>query len=279
MRLPSLPSRPVKVQQARSTSFLSYTTVTASATPHTKGNYAQLVASTNFDVDFIHLYVSAIALSANDKRALMDIAIGPAGQEVVIIANLNVGWATGYTTTSDTGRQLTLPLKIPSGTRIAARLQSNTASQTAATAIDLFGGNPYSGLSGFTAVDTYGADTANSRGTAISSGNATKGAWVELAASTAKQINALFCMAGLHSGTAVGSRNNIIDIGAGAAGSEVVLIADVPMSYFTTEALSEPARTSMLLGVDLPAGVRLAARAAGSGAAVNIDVAAYGLRR
>lgn len=279
MQAPSLPFLPVKTVNQRSTSSMSYTVVTGSGTIHTKGAYTTIVAATPFDVEYMVLTVGGTQTAATDTRALFDLAIGAAASEVVILSNLNIGFTSVLFTNETPGRQIILPLRIPAGVRIAGRLQGLIASDTVNVNIDLFGGSPFPMLSGFAACDTYGADTANSRGTTVSSGNVTKGAWAELTASTTRQVDGLFLAAGLHSGTVIVGRNNIIDIGAGAGGSEVVIVPDVPFSFGSNESLSSMPRDSMITHLNLPAGTRLAARAAGSAAAVNIDVIAYGLRR
>jgi hypothetical protein len=98
------------------------TAVTAGAAA-TKGSYAQLTASTPRDYDAIALVVTDITSAgmAGD-RWLIDLAIGGAGSEVIILPD----WFISTTTSDDPRGQLgcVLPISIPAGTRVAARVAS-----------------------------------------------------------------------------------------------------------------------------------------------------------
>lgn len=99
------------------------TSIDPGASTHTKGSYVQLTGSTNRP----HKYIAiAVGNQANSTRSsfvwLLDIAIGGAGSEQVIIPNL----ALNCSSTSDIILPQCfnmLPVNIPRGSRIAARAQ------------------------------------------------------------------------------------------------------------------------------------------------------------
>jgi hypothetical protein len=97
------------------------TIVTASGTINTKGAWAELIAASARDTrHLILLFQSAAA-----HRFLIDLGIGAAASEQVLIPNL---FHRGSSSTAAT-TIVPVSCSIPAGTRVAARCQSNTASQ------------------------------------------------------------------------------------------------------------------------------------------------------
>jgi hypothetical protein len=106
------------------------TTITCGAA-NTKGSYAQLTASTSRDYMGFIISIDGLnaGLAQTGSDILVDLAIGAGGSEVNIVPNFTVpiaGTASGMQgiVPSDI-----FPINIPSGTRIAARAQSATASR------------------------------------------------------------------------------------------------------------------------------------------------------
>ncbi len=96
------------------------TTITASGTANTKGSWTQLIASTS---------KRAVAITVSlawgmGVDMLVDVGTGAAGSEVVLLPNL-LHPAAGPRLT-----HFVFMIQIPSGTRVAARCQSPTASAT-----------------------------------------------------------------------------------------------------------------------------------------------------
>lgn len=144
------------------------TLVTASGTIHTKGAYAQLIASTTYDWHGFWLITGGVAIAASATDMLLDIAIGAAASEQVILPDLLVG----YTAATSVGpRQWFIPIFIPRGSRIAARIQALIASDTTQVTVHGVSGN--SGLPSplFRGADAYGIVSATSRGTSHTPGN------------------------------------------------------------------------------------------------------------
>lgn len=144
------------------------TTVTASGTIHTKGNYSELIASTTYDWYGFWMYTINTAVSGSATDLLLDIAIGAASSEQVIFPNWMAGWGP---TIQAGARGVFVPIFIPRGTRIAARCQALIASDTVNVLI--FGVSGNSGLPRplFSNCDVYGIDTATSSGTSHTPGN------------------------------------------------------------------------------------------------------------
>jgi len=109
------------------------TAVTPNATAHTKGAYAQLTASTAADyAGFIMAVDEGGSTTDHPVDQLWDIAIGTQGSEVVILPNfymLNSGISGFYIGGQNPTATPFLPIRIPAGTRIAARMQTGQASK------------------------------------------------------------------------------------------------------------------------------------------------------
>jgi hypothetical protein len=165
------------------------TTITANATPHTKGaTPTQLIASTAADSYAIQVHVHNNATSNASTATLLDIMTGGSGSEVVLIPDLMAGWVHPVTTTNE-WRTYTFPIFIPSGTRLSARSQSITASKTCSVGITLLNRPTQLGFVG-TRVTAYGVTSASSYGTLHTAGStSTYGATAgQLTASTTNPI-------------------------------------------------------------------------------------------
>lgn len=148
----------------------TFTTVTASATPHTKGAYSTLIASTPHDSYGFWIAVYANQTAATDTSVLVDIALGAAASEVDIISNY-LAAARPSTIANGGPYWVRIPLFIPAGARVSARIQALIVSETLAVGISTISGRSQVNGPIFTACDTYGANTADSGGTSHTPGN------------------------------------------------------------------------------------------------------------
>jgi len=231
------------------------TLVTAAATAHVKGAWSQLVAATGAEASWIEVYIGSVATAVD---YLIDIGIGAAASEQVIIPNLVAGSGTGAAGRSS---RFLLPLNIPAGVRVAARCQATTISSTCRVSAQLgSGGWPLE--SGLQRVTDYGTTTATTQGTTVDPGAVanTKGSWVQLAASTTNPIRALLFGQSNLVQTARTSCQWLFDLGVGAAASEVVVIPNRTVECVSTEDTIHP-QGSGPFPVNIPAGSRLAVRA------------------
>jgi hypothetical protein len=225
------------------------TTITASSTTHTKGSWSQLVASTSAESSGLLLFASGNAVTSTATSMLLDIGTGAAGSESVIVPDIALGGANGY--------RVLIPIRIPSGVRVAARCQSAVASRTVTIAPHLFSASFADRLP--TVLDSLGTISATSAGTAMSGAANT---WVQVTASTAKDYQALILVPCSDATTGI---NGVVrlSLGIGAAGSETEL-AYIQNLQASTPALSDLAGNSAfsfgLAGRFIPAGTRVAVR-------------------
>jgi hypothetical protein len=225
-------------------------TLTASATAHTKGSWSQIIASTSNVGTLLRFFVSGVNVSTADSATLLDIGVGASGSETVIVPNLAIGGSAGSF--------YSIPVEIPSGSRIAARVQGVRSSQTATiSARQFFVFNAGDTASLGTTVDVLGTDTATSTGTAMSGSS---GTWVEIEDSTTKDYIG-FAIAPSVSDTDTASQGDATyEIGVGAAGSEVAF-GYIHFAFGATENFSLAAdRSPNLFGREVPTGSRLAIR-------------------
>jgi len=169
-------------------------TVTGSATIHTKGAYATLVAATAARTQLVYIMLSDTSASAVRTDTLVDIAVGAAGSERVILPNLLAGWKAGSQWATQT---LVLPLRIPAGTRISARVQSITASKGVGIAIWRYEGPNNPIWPTFTEADAIGiTSTGASIGTSVTPGvgAGVEGAWTNIGGVTTRAYDAIVPM-------------------------------------------------------------------------------------
>lgn len=232
------------------------TTLTASATPHTNGSWTQIISSTSGETTLLSVVVAGIGVNARDSSTLLSIGVGASGSESSIISGIAVGSAALI----DAARPSVyffLPVKIASGSRISARIQSVFSSQTAQIGIYAYNFGASSFLT--TSLDVIGTDTATSKGTQLSASNA----WTEIISSTTKAYSALTLVPSLASTSITSNVNSSMEIGIGASGSEVV-IGKIESSITTSESISMRNIQFNLIGKEIPSGTRIAVRQSSS---------------
>lgn len=251
------------------------TQITASGSTNTKGAYTQLTASSAFDVCWccVGILINAGATSTG-VQAGVDISVGAGGSEKVVVPNLCV--SVGPASFNEEYCLYSFPLSIPSGTRIAARSQSNVASQTVNVMLQLFDGG-FTNMEGAANVDSIGFSTATSFGTPITCGTSgSKGSYAQLIASTSVDYMGLLLHIDTQNTATVNSDPYSVDIAIGGSGSEVVIIPDYVTNPPAAALLSNSA--SHFYPIAIPAGTRLAARGTNGGAnAQPLGVSLYGV--
>lgn len=223
----------------------------AAGSANVKGSWVEFVASTAFDWNYIYIHSRVTVVADN----LYDVGIGSAGNEEVIIPNvmLNTRAGTADRTISPFGA----PITIPAGSRISIRLQSSTGSNALLFLVQGFG----SGLGesvGFAKMVQYGANTADSGGTAIDPGTTinTKGAWTQITASTNEDLKQVTLVLGLRQNAAPTIAGWLFDIAVGASSSEEIIVADQP-AYSNVAGLGPD---SITYPISIPKGSRIAIR-------------------
>ena len=223
-------------------------------TAHTKGGYVEFIAATAFNAS--GLLVSFLKNVTTVGNHLMDIAVGAAASEQIIVADLLF-----QRQTSNAHSSILIPVAIPAGVRISAREQCSSASETsseftmhiiAADADENFG---------MQRCVTYGADTSDTGGLNIDPGAVgnTKGSYVEVTSATTAAIKWLIVAIGNKKNAGVTDCRWLMDIAIGAAASEQIIIPDLSLGTDSAADLFYP----LFLGlpVDIPLGSRIAVRA------------------
>lgn len=235
-------------------------TATTDSVAHTMGAWTQVVASTSADIDgFCIGLVAANSGNGVDTRTLVDVGIGAAASETVIVAGLDFGYQS--ISTGAPGRTaMNIPVHIPASSRIAVRAQSTRTTQ--AISLGFWGAlDAAAGVTCPSSLISYGVVSASSAGTTLTApgGTNAKGAWLELEASTSVDLQALVVMPGFANGTSLATANFLLDVGVGAAASEVVVVNNVSGQSLNSELAGRNAN-ECLFPVAIPAGSRIAAR-------------------
>ena len=248
-------------------------TVTADNAAHTKGAWIELVASTSANASFIIVEVSGIAASGADTATLVDVGTGASGSETALIPNVGVGAANSNTQGLAT-LAFGIPIKIASGTRLSARIQSVVAGPPAKSAVVrvlTFDMGDYAYAP--TSVDVIGTSTATSVGTALSGAS---GTWVEIIASTTNAYKGVVIVPS-SSATATGNIRVEYRLGTGASGAETAR-GRMFGTFTTAEGVGILPRTSPLITAQIPSGTRLSVRHDIASTSGNYDITLIGIR-
>jgi hypothetical protein len=233
-------------------------TLTASGSTNTKGTYPATphIASTARPSAWLLVDVSRVV---SNSDFLIDIAVGAASSEQVIVPNLPV---SSNAFASMPGASWLLPVAIPAGSRLNARCQAATASAQLDVQLTLFA-PMFGGERGLGRVEACGAVTATSRGTSVDPGgtNNTKGTPAELIAATSFPYKWV-CVSINHTNTQTVAISWTVDIMVGAGGSEVVVVPDLAVNDGSVGD-TNPA-IGLCFPCSIPAGSRVSARAQSS---------------
>jgi len=244
---------------------------------NTKGAWAEIVASTTHDTDGVMLFWNTDTfVSGQDAEALLDIGIGAAASEQVVVSNMRVGRRD---INPQQRPQMFIPMRIPAGSRIAMRGQSVLATRTFAFGVDLVGVSRWGQQRGFARCTTLGADSADSGGVLLATpgGNNTKGAWTEISASTSVDAKAILAVFGCTGDIGMTQEYTLFDVAVGGAGSEQVIVPDMQYMTGTSEVVYPylPHANYMPVSCSVPAGSRISARYQSSGLGNDWDAVIY----
>lgn len=237
------------------------TMVTASATAHTKGSWVEAIASVDGVTTALLVVVMVNTNSGgSDTSTLLDIGIGGAGSEVVVVADVQVG-AKSFQSA------WLLPVSIPSGSRIALRSQSAVSSKTVQIQVlPMYGAGRFGPRPAGRCV-TYGANASTSDGVVVTPGGSGFGSWVEVSSSTSDRISMIGVSIGPATRTAMYARPFLIEIGVGGAGSEVAVAAFG--GHFGSSETADVGLSVMPVAQSIPAGSRISARIASDNSTAN----------
>jgi len=201
-------------------------TVTASASADTKGSYAELIASTESAASGLSVTLTSQSITAANTEGLLDIAVGSAGNEEVILADFHMSIDTAD------GNQaiviIPLPIAVPSGTRISARWQTASTEADTFTCIANLKSPTFESHPGYGKIVSLGQNTGTSLGTAVDAGTTvnTPGTKVEFAA-TSEHFSGFFLSIGGNGDTATEDANFVFRVLTGSSGNEEVLVGGI----------------------------------------------------
>jgi len=238
-----------------------------------KGAWAQVIASLDEDTFGLVININSNSASATCRNSVVDIGIGPASSEVVLIADLIGGNAIGYNGNGN-GIWYYFPVALPAGTRIAARAQSTvTTGFRVHVQAALQSPLQPAMLKKAAFVETIGMTAPG--GTAVTSGTTANGAWTLLGTTTNRcwfwQIGAQVDV----TDTSHSSNVYHLDLAEGDGTNFNPLILSQPFTTSTAETSSMSAYT-VACEVPVPAGRSIYARAQCSGSIDPLFIAAYG---
>lgn len=246
--------------------FSRGTSVT-SGVAHTKGAFVELIASTAFGYSGITIQCHNAATDYKDL--ILDIAIGAAASEEVIVKDFIIG---SYGT-RESNYSIYIPVGIPAGTRVAVRTQSENVS-TISFIHGMGFSNSFISQSPVAKVTDYGVVIGSSKGTVVTSGSAdVKGSYTELTSSTSEDLKGIFVFIGANNTFLSSQVDILVDIAVGAAASEVDIL---PSIGITAESLEIVGPGIRWFPINIPAGSRIAARVQTSLSTFLVDVAVYG---
>lgn len=252
-----LPVQATAAQWVGASSLSVNASITFPASPHTASGWVEVVSATTDRVTALLVRVEGSNLvSGGDSSTLVDIGVGGAGSETVLIPYLAAGYHI-----EGPAREFFVPVVVPVGSRLAVRCQS--ARTTGTMNVSLRGMNAPGHRQPPSAYPTtlaIGVNAAASRGTVLTEpGSAnTMGAWTELTASCPQHLAGLVVQVQGAGHNAMHASGVMLDIGVGGAGSETVIVSNVAYYGNSNEAIY--ARQPVTFAVNIPAGSRIAAR-------------------
>ncbi len=244
-------------------------TLGTSVTPGsgTKGSWAEVIASTSQEVSWIEIHINSNNSSGASRNTLLDVGIGAAGSEVVVIPDLIGGNAWSY---AADGIFYRFPLMIPAGTRIAVRA-AGSVTTAFNVLVNLLTHRAFDQVCG--KVSAVGIASAT-QGTGITPGTASFSAWVSLGTTP---HNAFWVQLGVQVNSADTSHNTgatNTELAFGDATTKIPLISHNPL--FTSGSETHSLIASGIEGYRyIPSGSTLYARAQTSANADPVNVAAY----
>lgn len=233
-------------------------TAFAGGNSNVKGAWNQLIASTSRDLSEI---LCQLGSSPKNQKANVDIGIGAAGSETIIIPDIRLEGNATYLVES---LDIRFPITIPAGSRIAIRASTESSAYQVGTPTFTCTMTGFSwSLKDVPKISRYFIMPTNPAGTLnVTPGNGVESAWVEIVPSTPDQINHLVIdLFTIESGTP--AFDVVLDVGIGAAASEKVIIPNILFSKILT-AQTAYVFKSISVPVCIPPGTRIAARALGS---------------
>jgi hypothetical protein len=221
-----------------------------------KSAWVEITSATLHDVCGLHYFMGIMSDGGTDDH-IIDVGIGAAGSEIVLVENIQTSLA-GFRVRDNTNC-IYLPIAIKKGERIAVRARAYATAATNRHAMIL----QYAGgwlQSNYGSSVTYGVNESDCGGVVVDPGNTgnTYGAWSEITASTTKDIQCLILCMGQRDNQSSASCFWRLQVAVGASGSEDNIIADLSMGSHITPDIASP--NFHMIKVFIASGSRIAVR-------------------
>ncbi len=219
------------------------TRITPSATANTYGSYIQIFSSVDYDTYGIYLRFTNGATSGQNRDTLITIGVDPAGGSSYTdyIPDLLVGCPAQFNASVGYGMNYWFPLFIPAGASVAAKSQVNAASALGPYCNMILYQNPRypEAVPVGNSVTAYGANQADSGGTAVTGGTTSEGAWTSLGAASGEHW--YWALGYAHGVTAATVRQLRMDIGVSDDATNYRIVLDNVLGQ-----ISNAEQTSMI---------------------------------
>lgn len=228
---------------------------TSHTNANTKGSWQEMIPSTYFDAAGMFAILSYADFTYD---YLVDIGIGSAGNEQVIVPNMMKG-GTMYSSRFNEN-PINIPMFIPASSRISFRCQCSTGSKPIRLQVVLYA---FSGTPFFIGrVKDYGTNTGDSGGTSVDPGGSanTFGNYSEITASTDFDARGFWIGFGNKANAARTTADWRVNIAIGGSGNEQIIIPNYHICAQASGCSLSQVNTP-IFWFPIPAGTRIAANA------------------
>jgi hypothetical protein len=239
--------------------------------------WTTLIASTSFDAQLALVHIQGSSLSSTNTATLIDIGIGAAASETVLIPDLLAGYSPPPAALGGFPRHAIFPLYIPAGSRLSARAQSVRTTGSTKVWIELLGGAHGPDWWCGEQVIAYGITAASSIGTNVTQGGtSSEGSWTSIGTTSQDHKALIFLVHGSNTDTTMQTSAQNWDVGIDTT-STAILAQDFLSMSGTAESIGQHG-IWMPIYADVPSGSVLAVRGSASVASPDVlDVALYGV--
>lgn len=253
------------------------TSITAAGSSNTVGSYVEMISAANNTRPSSGIIVNFGWKGSTSSFCdiLLNVAIGGAGSEEVIIPNLMM--RPNQSTTAANYYQYYFPIDIPAGVRISINCQASVASRVTGANIILIS-SAIGQDNSFSFVDDIGSNTGSSTGTTVARSTAdTFGSWVQISSSTTNNVKG-FIVAAARTGISWSTQDITYQVGIGSSGNEEIIFEGQHIRVNFSE--GGIGHVTPFIPVEIPAGSRVAIRAQSDLADVDgdLDYIIYGAR-
>ena len=236
---------------------------------NTKGSWAEVEASLSHNIEYFTINPR---LSTAGRTMAIDIGVGAAGSEKVLVADL-------FYTSGNAGPVSAgiLPIRASKGQRLAVRFQSNNSASAPVFDIYAYARGPL-GMMGYGRAWTLGVNLTDTTAVSVDAdGGGSFGTWFQISSSTPAPFRAIQMFFGHHANAALSSIAWDFQIGVGAAAAEKIVLQFSANASVDSDAIA--GSPTVPYPVDIPVGSRLSCRSICSSADVTdrvMDVSIVG---